>query len=141
MLRRLATPIRRRLLVERHLDSAMHGALLAAALEHVGAAAFVLGKQGRILEANTAASALLESRRDDCARMCSRRRAAQAGLPDRSSCCCASRGPRTCRLRSFARATATPRIASSIGAAAARWQLSPRQADILTRLVQGEIHR
>ena len=140
LLAQIAPLMHRRLAVERRLGRTAAQPALGGALEHIGAPAFVLAGPDRIVDANAAGRALLDTRRADIA-------AALAGavtvenargeleievVPLRMNGC------PDLSLAIIRAGTREVRIEASVAAAAARWQLTPRQREILTRVLRGD---
>jgi len=142
LLSRLAKPMHRRLAIERRLGWTAAQPALGAALEHIGAPAFVIASSQRIVEANAAARVLLDSRRADIASALSGAVAGEPagqgneleievvplrlhGVPDLS-------------LAIIRAGTREARIAASVTAATTRWQLTMRQREILMRVLRGD---
>lgn len=135
----LVPALRRRLSVERQLGEApVAVAALAAALEAVGTAAFVVRGSGQVVHANAAARALLEQdRRMVTALLRDRLRGVGAaaldlvrlegGVPDHW----------LALLRGGARPDPAPRVV----AAARRWGLTARESQVLGRLALGEANK
>lgn len=134
LLGRLARSMHARLLLERRLTSRPDFALHAA-LEHVGGAAFVIAGDARIVDMNACGRALLESRRDDVV-------AALAGAPlqdlEVEQVPMRLSGMPDLRLVLVRAISRAGRIASTVARAASRWQLTPKQCDVLTRVVAGD---
>jgi DNA-binding NarL/FixJ family response regulator len=141
MLARLARPIHRRLMLERQLAWSTRTAALAAALEHIGAPAFVLAGGRQIVEANAGARALLATRRADivAALEMQARASTQAKTSDLEVELVSLRmhGCPQLDLAIVRAGTREARIAACIERAAERWQLTPRQREVVTRIVQG----
>ena len=134
VLTELIPAVRRRLMRERLLVDTR--GLLARAIDRIAAPALALGPGDQILEANAAARALLDTRRDDV-------REALAGRPSPlhfDVMEVGERGARASRLAVLANVADT-RIASSLAAVARRWGLTPRQRDVLAGLVGGESNK
>jgi DNA-binding CsgD family transcriptional regulator len=125
--------LQRRLATERRLEDALGVAgVLAAALELVGAAAFIVGAGGAVLHANTAGKALIDQRHGEIARaLCE----ASAGRPHTPTFEI-TRAPDGTRSLAILRATEPP-IADRVCIAAVRWRLTPRRRQVLTLLVEG----
>lgn len=142
LLARIARSMHRRLSVERRLGSSTAQPALGVALDHIGAPAFVLAGAHRIVEANAAARALLDSRRADIA-------GALAGAVTIGAAAPADqleidvvplrmRGGPDLSLAIVRSGTRAARIAAQVSAATARWRLTPRQREILARVVRGD---
>lgn len=140
LLARIAPLLHRRLAVERRLGRIAAQPALAAALDHIGAPAFVLAGPDRIVEANAAGRVLLDTRRADIA-------AAFAGalvvgndageleievVPLRMNGC------PDLSLAIIRAGTREVRIAASVAVATTRWQLTARQREILMRVLRGD---
>lgn len=135
----LVPALRRRLGIERQLGEAPVAiAALAAALEAVGTAAFVIRGSGAVVHANAAARALLDQdRRLVTALLRDQVRGVAAasfdlvrlegGVPDHY----------LALLRGGGRPDPAPRVA----AAARRWGLTAREAEVLGRLARGEANK
>ena len=135
MLRRLARPMRRRLALERQLGPLQRSAALVAALEQLGAPAFVLAGQ-RIVEANASARTLLAARRREVLEALSSPPGATSLDVDHVPVCLA--GYPELRLAIVRGASQDARIAHAVERAAASWRLSPRQCDVLRGIVRGD---
>jgi DNA-binding NarL/FixJ family response regulator len=115
--------LQRRLAMERSMAEVQHRASeIAAALERVPAAAFVLGKSGSVLDSNEAGRAMLD--RD--------RRAVEAQLPASKPVALDAQSDLQLAVIE-ARGDVSPRVT----AARARWQLTQRQAEVLRLVGQG----
>ncbi len=135
----LVPALRRRLAIERQLEEAPVAiAALGAALEAVGTAAFVVRGSGAVVHANAAARALLDQdRRLVTALLRDQLRGLAAasfdlvrlegGVPDHW----------LALLRGGTRPDPAPRVA----AAATRWGLTAREAEVLGRLARGEANK
>ncbi|HEY6107149.1 MAG TPA: LuxR family transcriptional regulator [Anaeromyxobacteraceae bacterium] len=135
----LVPALRRRLAVERQLGEApLAIAALAAALEAVGTAAFVIRGSGAVVHANSAGRALLDQdRRMVTALLHDQVRGVaaaafdlvhlQGGVPDHW----------LALLRGGARPDPTPRAAAAVR----RWGLTPREREVLGRLALGEANK
>ena len=137
-----APAICRRLALERRLETApVHAAALTAVFERIGVPALILSARGRLAGANESGRALLESKRDQVTAAVEAVRAGQpTDLPFRLT-----------RLRVTIRdqewlavlpaSTHPERVARSTRLAAARLSLTPRQREVLERLVLGCTNR
>ena len=135
LLNQVAPALQRRLALERTLVEAQRTAAeIGAALEAVPAAAFVIGRAGGVLHANAAGRSLLERQRRSVQEQLGA--ALQGPVP----------GVQLARLSFDSSihlaivqhaADPTPLVAM----ARARWQLTPRQAQVLQLLAQGLSNR
>ena len=137
-MRRIAPAVRRRLSVERRLANAPHAyAALEACLEQLGAPAFVLGPTGIVHEANTAGRALLDSRGQEV------RQALHACVHHRPTPLAFElarlehHGAAAGWLAILPPRTDEERLRAAVERAAARWQLTARQRDVLALVVGG----
>ena len=131
----LVPVMQRRLGVERILRSAnRQRAALAAALDQIGEAAFVLGPTGAICETNTVARALLANRRDEIVRAL-----ADTFMGRETSLELERRpiGPDGGCLATLRASTFDERIGEAVAIVAAQWSLTPRQRDVLDLVVRG----
>jgi DNA-binding CsgD family transcriptional regulator len=140
MLAALVPDLRRRLAVERQLGQADPSASIDAALEAIGRAAFVVASSGRVLEANTAARALLDqdgkttraelvaavTKRADHPRWAVTRARAE-GRPDELLVL-----ERSCNAHS---------LAARVASAASRWSLTHKQREVLARVAEGNANQ
>lgn len=135
LLGKLVPALQRRLSLERRLTEAQERASeIGAALEHVPAAAFVLGHGGALLHANAAGRALLER---DQAGTQERLRATLRG--EAAGVQIARVSPDAGLRLAILSAPADP--APLVGAARLRWRLTPRQAQVLHLVAQGLSNR
>jgi DNA-binding CsgD family transcriptional regulator len=128
-----------RLALERRLGALpITFAALDAALEAVGAPCFVLRGPGRVVCANAAARALLDTQPRDLA---DRLRAAAAGRPARGWVVqrLASRGVVECLLVTLPVTAEAARLRAR--AAARRWGFTPRQAEVLALAAAGQCNK
>jgi len=135
----LVPALRRRLAVERQLGEAPVAiAALAAALEAVGTAAFVIRGSGAVVHANSAGRALLaEDRRLVTALLHDRVR----GLAAASSDLVRLEGGVPDHWLALLRGGSRPDPAPRVAAAARRWGLTAREAQVLDRLARGEANK
>ncbi|MHB8421031.1 MAG: response regulator transcription factor [Myxococcales bacterium] len=132
-LQALVPALRKRLRLERQLgEQRVRAAALPAALEALSAPAFLLGPSGRILHANAAGRALLESGGAEALA------ALRAGVGYSVTGVCAPGMPElSLRVREVEPVDLTPRLACT----AARWGLSPREREVLALLARGAANR
>ena len=136
LLAALVPDLQRRLVVERQLEQGGRMALMGAALEAIGAAAFVLAARGSIREANAAGRALLHregrSLHDELRASClaTTGHARWVVTPVRTSA-------GNIEYLAILRARDEVDLASRVERAARRMGLTPRQRDVLGRLVEG----
>lgn len=131
---RLVGPLRERLLADRHLANAqVASGVLELALVHVDGAAFVVGGDGEVLYTNSTARARLAVEGP----VLERRLAAARLQPDpQLEVRAGGVGGRPHGHLIIAKSdVATPDVRSE--AAAAAWRLTPRQRDVLARIVRG----
>jgi len=133
----IATPLRRRLRTERVLEGAPRRlGLLEAALDQIGSAAFVLAGGGAIVATNAAARRLLATHDRDV------RTALQdaiAGRPNELAFGLTEIRDRgiPAHWLAIAQPTREARIATAVDGAVRRWQLTPRQAQVVGLVVRG----
>lgn len=135
----LVPALRRRLAVERQLGEApVAMAALAAALEAVGTAAFVVRGSGQVVHVNAAGRALLDQdRRTVSALLRDRVRGLAAAVLDLVRLEGGVQDHWLALLRGGARPDPAPRVA----AAARRWGLTAREGEVLGRLALGEANK
>lgn len=140
LLAAMVPALRRRLSLERRLrDAPRTFAAFHVALEMLGAPAFVIATSGAIHEANSAARALLATSgsevraalRDAVAWRCNVLRFELTPLREPGA------ADYLAVLRPAAPETDDARIAHRVALAGARWQLTPRQREVLALLVTG----
>jgi DNA-binding NarL/FixJ family response regulator len=138
ILQRLVPALRRRLVLDRTLAAApLAFAALDAAMEAIASAAFLVTEGGDVVQSNAAGRAAIGARSGDVRRALLEAIAASArgreSLTFQLTRVVTTGSP--VHLLAVARAAATTRdLAVS---AAARWGLSPRQANVLSWLVEG----
>lgn len=133
----LIEPLRRRLAVERQVDTCgRDAAVLAVVLGHLGAAAWTVDAAGRIHECNGAGRALLDTRGDDV------RASLTAAIAGRPSALAielmrveVTGMPDT--WLAISREQRDARIDACVAAASVRWHLSRRQREVLSEVVHG----
>jgi len=132
-LQRLVPGLRHRLLLERHLrDAPLAFAALDAALEAIGAAAFVVRDPGEVVLVNRAGRALLDR---DRAGALERLRQALAGQD--GACVSRLESPGVPPHHLAILPADPPDAAARAGALAARWGLTPRQRQVLALVARG----
>lgn len=138
----LAPALEARLRLERQLATLPRVlATLATALELLGAPAFVIRRTGRVLEANSAGRLLLETKRTEtmatliASLTCPREVRAYDLTPIQS----AGEPPTFLAVRR--QGTPDEELKQRVAAAAKRWELTPRQADVLAQLADGRSNR
>jgi DNA-binding NarL/FixJ family response regulator len=140
LLGRLVPALQRRLALERRLGDGRHQMnALAAALEALGSAAFILDGGGAIQHLNASARALVE--RD--------RRGLRAALHEAVARPTAARRFEVTTIRSrglpehylAVERTAPPDGGSRLSAAARRWRLTPRQSEVLCLVARGDANK
>ena len=135
MLGRLARPMRRRLSLERRVSPLLCSAALVAALDQLGAPAFVLAGS-RIAFASASGRVLLHSRRRELHEALSSPAAAIAFgieiVPVRFAGC-----PEL-RLAIVRGATRDARIADAVARVSRRWGLTARQSHVLDKVIRGD---
>lgn len=135
----LARALQQRLRVERLRDAAPHvHAALSATLEQIGAPALVIDSTGRVFQANQAARALLDERRDEVwaslsAAIGKQRASIPFALTPIDTRDDAKRFLAVLRPRST-----EARLALAINVAAHRWKLTKRQTQVLHLLMRGD---
>jgi DNA-binding CsgD family transcriptional regulator len=135
ILRSLGPALKRRLRWERYLDDAALGKVaLEAALEAIPSPTFVVSRSARVVHCNRAGSSMLAADRARAANMLtdslSRRKDAE-GLVTQL----ATRGGGAHYLVLFREGRRD--VAARAAVAAERWQLTPRQAQVLELMAQG----
>jgi len=135
MLDSLVPVVHRRLLIERTLRSASRQErALAAALDQLGAAAFVLGPTGAICETNAVARAVLADRHAEILGALADVFAGRASaLPFELRPIANGAG----WLAILRASTVDERIAEAVAVASVRWNLTPRQRDVLDLVARG----
>lgn len=130
----VARPIRRRLLVERRIDrERLALAAVEATLDAIGSPALLIGRQGRVCEANAGARRLLATRgrelraalADALARRPTATRVQLVALRDRGL------GPHWLAVLHVDEAEAR------VAAVATRWRLTPRETEVLGWIARG----
>ncbi|MFT3700693.1 MAG: helix-turn-helix transcriptional regulator [Kofleriaceae bacterium] len=142
----LLPSMQRRLRIERELtDAARTRAVLEHVLDQIGAPAFVIDARGVILEASSSGMELLDTRRRDVLASLSdaiaRHRVARGtGTPDTLSfelTRISEDGTPMSYLAVLRSGSTDARIAAAVASASARWQLTPRQREVLELVVRG----
>jgi DNA-binding CsgD family transcriptional regulator len=139
MLAALVPAMQRRLALERRLARAtVDQKALEAALEHLGTPAFVVDDIGRIEQTNAVGALLLAERAGDV------RAALGDALADRANDVLRFKltrltvpGARAHWLAVLEVSSVEDRIASCLRLSVARWQLTPRQAEVLALVARG----
>ena len=138
VLRRLVSPMRRRLALERRLAAGpLVAAALGAALEELGVPAYLLDGQARIRRCNAAGRTLLDQRPADVA-------ASVRGAVERRPAPLAFRvtaihepGLPRQWLATLRPQSVDARMEAGVAAAATRWRLTRRQTEVLGHVVAG----
>jgi DNA-binding CsgD family transcriptional regulator len=139
MLTALVPAMQRRLALERRLArSTLDQKALEAALEHLGTPAFVVDDVGRVEQTNAVGALLLAERAGDV------RAALGDALADRANDALHFKltrltvpGARAHWLAVLEVSSVEDRIASCLRLSVARWQLTPRQAEVLALVARG----
>ena len=138
LLAAMVPAMQRRLRIERQMRIGdRRHAILQHALEQLGAPAFVVDARGRVLEASCAGRALHDARPREIAGAL---RDALAGRPNPTTfevTQVADAGVPSCWLAVARAGSKDARLAGALATAAARWALTPRQRDVLERIVRG----
>lgn len=136
----LVPALQRRMLLEQQLQRLPHAqAELAAALEAIHGAAFILSRAGRVQHANAAGRALLE--RDDAATRAALRLELGSSAPGRFALTrIVAQGAPVEHLAVEARPRTLEAAARTL-ALARRWSLTPRQAQVLELLAAGRSNK
>lgn len=131
--------MRRRLVLERRLAATpMMTAALEAALDQLGAPAFVVNAAGRVFEANQPGKALLETRRTEVSA------ALQAAIAKRPATMsfeltlCREHGTADHWLAILRTRNSDVRVARALSLAVKKLRLTGRQRDVLELLLRGE---
>lgn len=128
----------RRLSIDRRLDTASSSAAaLRAALSYLGAPALVLAADGRILEVNDAAHALLTTSRDDLNESLRSALAGHTGPMAFEMTRLVDHGTPASWLAVLRMDRREARIATAVAAATAWWGLTRRQGEVLDWVVRG----
>jgi len=139
ILRRLVAPVRRRFTLERRLAAgSMAASALEAALDRLGAPAYVVDGRARVCHANAAGRALLDQRGAEVAVELAAAVHDRAGSRAFDVTPLRERGtPR--RWLAIARSgSPDARAATAVSAAARRWGLTARQTEVLGHVVDGK---
>lgn len=138
LLQAIAPALRRRLILERQLaDGAAASLGLAAALEAVAAPAFLLNPRGLLAHANAAGRAELDRDRSAVLAAVSARAPSEGGPYAVTRFVVPGQGEFRLAVRKAAPADLQPRVQ----AAAQRWKLTGRQAEVLGLLARGLSNR
>ncbi len=136
MLHALARPLGRRFRTERRLAGCPRSlTALDAALEHIGAPAFVVRASGAILTQNAEGRRLLASSADARPSLHDALRGRAARIEFELTEI-RDRGVPTCWL-AVARRSPEATLAAAVASATSRWQLTPRQRQVLGLVVRG----
>jgi len=132
-------PMRRRLQIERQLGAAPGAAsMLTTVLDQIGAPAFIITKNARIMHLNAAARALLEQERNETVRVLQDALDPRASATDVQLTPICEPGSAPCWLAIIRSCSVHARTRAAVAEAALRWQLTPRQQEVLTRIVAGD---
>lgn len=140
LLNALVPDLRRRLILERALDTASFaGSALPVALEAVGAPAYLITATARVVQANTAGLARL---REQPAALAERLRGALRGLPTGITVTAIAKpGLLKHWLAVEQLACCTSDGSARLALAATRFGLTPRQTQTLARLAEGDSNK
>jgi DNA-binding CsgD family transcriptional regulator len=134
----LIPALRQRLIFERDLAAATRTAdAFRAALEHLGAPAFILGAHGTIHETNVAGRALLTEDRAEITGALEDALAGRANAREIALVPLLERGVATHFLAIVRHDPVEGRIGSCVQHCVARWSLTPRQAEVLALVARG----
>lgn len=131
-------PMQRRLRIERQLRFASRArAILEQALDELGAPAFVIDADGRVLEASRSGRALFDMRQTEIGGALRDALARRPNAVGFELIPVVEAGTPACWLAIARAGSADARLASAIAGAAARWSLTARQREVLELLVRG----
>lgn len=135
----LVPAMRARLTLERRLAAAPRtSAALRAAIEQLGAAAFILGAHGTIHETNVAGRALLTQDRTEITGALEDALAGRANAREIALVPLVERGVAGHYLAIVRHDPVEGRIASCVQYCVTRWSLTPRQAEVLALAARGQ---
>lgn len=139
ILARLVPALRRRLILERALEqhAAVHAAL-DAAMEAIGAPAFLLDSSGSVLHCNAAGKVRVA--RGGRTALVDLREAVHGDAGDRFRVTRVAARGASDRFLVVEKATDAP-LAACVSRAAARWELTPREGEVLGWLARGKTNR
>jgi DNA-binding CsgD family transcriptional regulator len=139
LMARIAGPLRERLRIERLLASAprFHAAL-EVTLQHIGAPALIVDARGRVHEMNLAARELIATRRDDVFSSIAALRARRAPALPFTLTRVSTAGYSEQFLAVMRPRSIESRLSVSVTLAVNRWKLTPRQAEVLRMIVDGD---
>jgi DNA-binding CsgD family transcriptional regulator len=140
LLRRIASPLRERLIVERRAGGGVGHAAMAAALEHVPAAAYLLDARGTVLHANAVGRHRLDTQ-GSAMRLALRRALKQAPGARGELALTQLVGPGLPPLFLAVSGTHGDRVRFGIQRARKRWQLTCREVEVLAQLVAGRTNQ
>lgn len=134
----LVPSVRQRLKLERQLQAAPRtSAAFRAAIEQVGAAAFIIGARGTIHETNVAGRTLLTKDRAEIAGALEDALAGRANPREIALVPLVERGVAGYFLAIVRHDPVEGRIASCVQYCVTRWNLTPRQAEVLALAARG----
>jgi len=134
----LVPSLRQRLKLERQLEIAPRtSAALRAAMEQLGAAAFILGAHGTIHETNMAGRTLLTEDRSEITAALEDAQAGRANAREIALVPLVERGVAGYFLAIVRHDPVEGRIASCVQYCVTRWNLTPRQAEVLALAAHG----
>jgi DNA-binding CsgD family transcriptional regulator len=140
LLKRIASPLRERLIVERRAGGGVGHAAMAAALEHVPAAAYLLDAQGNVLHANAVGRHRLDTQ-GSAMRLALRRALNQAPGARGELALTQLVGPGLPPLFLAVSGTHGDRVRFGIERAQKRWQLTSREVEVLAQLAAGRTNQ
>jgi DNA-binding CsgD family transcriptional regulator len=137
----LVPDLRRRLSLDRQLGQRATSAMLEAALDAIGRVAFIVAENGRILEANAAARALLEKDSTTTREQILAAVTARGDHPRWLVTRARADGQRDEVLVLERSRTGDERTSTRVAEAATRWSLTRRQQDILAKVAEGNANQ
>ncbi len=138
LLQRVGTALREQLIVERRTGGTqgLGHAVMVAALEHVPSAAFIVDEAGRVAYANAVGRHRLEVR-GDVIREALSQRARDPSAPRNALTWTKLAGPGLPALYLAVSGSGDDRVRFGIERARRRWQLTPREVDVLAEVAAG----
>lgn len=141
MLAAIVPDLRRRLSLDRQLGQRITSSMLEVALDAIGRAAFIVAANGRILEANTAARALLEKDSTTTREQILAAVTARGDHPRWHATRAHANGQRDEVLVLERSCTSAERTSGRVADAATRWSLTRRQQEILAKVAEGNANQ
>lgn len=141
LLKRVAAPLRKRLIVERRIGGAgLEHAAMVAALEHIPAAAFLLDGHARVVHANAVGRHRLETQKRATQGALAKALERKQGQPPEMVSTKLS-GPGLPPLHLVVAGARGDRVRFAIERASSRWQLTERETQVLAELAAGRSNR